>query len=280
MGVLISLLVLGAIISAVLLLNNDDGGTSYNEGNSYKWNDWSPWQPCPVTCGSAKQNRTRTCNMVKGECQGPHSETRDCSASVRCPVWDDWSDWQPCPVTCGSGVGVQLRTRSCNTTEVACQGPNRETQNCTASPSLPCPTAPVCFEPYTTLSESYRRESVRGRKPYNCDPDKLDFTSWYRFNLTTGENGILDHCPRRDTCGTRFPVWMNDSHPEQFGAIKLVTMYGSSKGASSDNCFWKSGSARVTKCNVTGDIFYLYQLWRPTIRNCGASYCTRTYDIP
>ncbi len=187
--------------------------------------------------------------------------------------WNDWSPWQPCPVTCGSGV--QHRTRSCNTTEVGCEGLDRETQNCMASPSLPCPPDPVCFQNYTTLSESYRRESVP-RSPYNCE--RIDETSWYRFQLVSGENGVINHCPRWYTCGTEHPVWMDDTHPEEFGEIKQVTMYGSTKGAGSGTCFTWSGSALVTKCLVDGDIFYLYQLWDPG--KCAWSYCTSTYDIP
>ncbi len=60
--------------------------------------------------------------------------------------------WQPCSVSCGHGTGVQQRTRSCNTTEGECQGSDKDTQNCTAF--TPC-AASVCFQQYTTLSESY-----------------------------------------------------------------------------------------------------------------------------
>ncbi len=208
------------------------------------------------------------------------------------PVWNQWSPWQPCPVTCGSAE--QHRTRTCNTVEGECQGPNRDTQSCFAPPSSQCPSAVVCYQPYTTLSESYRRESVRTGG--NCEIE-IDGTSWYRFNLTTGEygawyrfqlatgeNGVLDHCPWAYTCGALFPIWMNSTHPEEFGTIKQVTMAASTDtddGSYDGSCFYKSGSARVTKCNVDGDIFYLYQLWRPTdYYGCSLSYCTRKYDIP
>ncbi len=154
---------------------------------------------CSVSCGSGGvQHRTRLCNTTEVECKGPDRESQICSASVR---WNGWNPWGACSVSCGSG-GVQHRTRSCNTTEVECKGPDRETQNCSAS--IPCPPAPVCFEQYTTLSEWYRKDSRRSG--YNCDRDKVDGSSWYRFQLETGENGVLEHCPGDLTCGTLFQI--------------------------------------------------------------------------
>ena len=139
-------------------------------------------------------------------------------------------------------------------------------------------SASVCYEPYTTFTDSYRRESVSSSG--KCDMYEVDGTSWYRFQLETGENGILDHCPLIWTCGSSWPMWMNDTHPEDYGEIKQVTVGASSKGHPwyGDTCFAESGTVMVTKCGVDGDIFYLYQLWRPD--RCALAYCTRTYDIP
>ncbi len=55
--------------------------------------------------------------------------------------------------------------------------------------------------------------------------------------------------------------YVNDTHPEQYGTIKQVTMAASTKGSSyySDNCLEWSGSAQVTNCDVNEDIFYLYK---------------------
>ncbi len=112
----------------------------------------------------------------------------------------------------------------------------------------------------------------------NCDRDLVDGTSWYRFQLASGENGVLDHCPKHMTCGTYLPIWMDATHPEEYGTIKQVTM-GASADTGDGECFYDSGPARVTKCAVDGDIFYLYKLWRPDLWGC-FSYCTRTYEIP
>ena len=99
----------------------------------------------------------------------------------------------------------------------------------------------------------------------------MDGVSWYRFDLETGENGVMDECRDRETCGTYTPIWINASHPTEFGIIKDVTMAGSWSG----NCFRFTGSASVTKCSVDRKVFYLYKLWKPT--GCFYSYCTKTY---
>ena len=120
-------------------------------------------------------------------------------------------------------------------------------------------TGRLYCEPYTTFNESYRRE-VReciGDQD-NCDQEKVDGTSWYRFNLWTGENSVLDHCPKWFTCGTFRPILMNNTHLEQYGEIKHVTMYASTKGElcySDGSFYFESGSALVTKCSVDGNIF-------------------------
>ncbi len=142
----------------------------------------------------------------------------------------------------------------------------------------------VCNTNYSILSESYRRESIPGSwkdNIYNCDQDKIDGSSWYRFNLSSGENGVIDSCPKWQTCGTTQPIWMNNTHPTEYGVIKTVTMGSSSRGigfwhAHDSNCFYFNGSAQVTKCNINGDVFYLYKLWQPP---CYLSYCTRKYDL-
>ncbi len=186
----------------------------------------------------------------------------------------DWSSWDTCSA-CGT-QGTQHRIRLCTASErhntsFCPHGWLRQTQNCTDSNSERCPSASVCYDHYLTLTESYRRESVGGGG--NCDRDKIDGTSWYRFRLETGENGVLDHCPEHFKCGTELTIWMNGSHPTESGVIKHVTM-GASLGG---NCFYSSGFALVTKCNVDGDVFYLYKLWR--LSRCDSSYCSGLYSI-
>ncbi len=131
--------------------------------------------------------------------------------------------------------------------------------------------APACYAPYVTLYDSYRRESVGNTG--NCDKDKVDGTSWYRFHLATGENSLLDRCPKRDTCGTLYSLWMKGTHPTKYGVVLSITVYL----PNSSKCDSNRAFAQVTKCNIKGDVFYLYRLWKPT--SCNYSYCTKVYDL-
>ncbi len=178
-----------------------------------------------------------------------------------------WTPWTSCSVSCISGI--QQRIRLCTPSEKQNTSfcPNgwiEQTQNCVGSSCK-------CYEPYITLSENYRRESVP--HDYTCDKNKIDGVSWYRFNLSTGENAVTEHCPEQKTCGTFGPIWLNGSHPTEYGLIQQVTMAASFDGS----CFYIAGSARVTKCMVNGDVFFLYKLWKPT--GCYRSYCTDKYQL-
>ncbi len=180
--------------------------------------------------------------------------------------WSEWGSWSNC-LNC-----QEERVRSCIVPEehhdiLDCIGPDRETRNCLTL-TIGCP-ASVCYGPYETFTDSYRRENVT--YGMNCDYSK-DGRSWYRFQLSTGENGVIDHCPKMNTCGTHIPIWMNDSHPKQYGEVKEVML-----GAHWGKCFQKSGSASVTKCVKDGEPFYLYQLWKSTL--CASSYCTQKYKL-
>ncbi len=145
------------------------------------------------------------------------SQWGSCSNSTQCPSsgWSKWGSWGTC--TC-RGVTIvqqhaclhtckQERVRSCTAPEQHhdkyCPGQDRETQRCL----ILTKGCPVCYLPYTTFNESYRRESVGYQG--NCDRDRVDGTSWYRFELSTGENTVLQTCPTLDTCGTNRPIWMD-----------------------------------------------------------------------
>ncbi|CAE7263303.1 SSPO [Symbiodinium pilosum] len=81
-----------------------------------KMSDWTQWTSCPVTCGSASVQRTRTVAEQSGNggsCPGQDHvfEKKYCSVDP-CPVdctWDDWDDWHACSSTCGSGQTLRIR---------------------------------------------------------------------------------------------------------------------------------------------------------------------------
>lgn len=52
----------------------------------------------------------------------------DNSANIQ-GIWGPWSDWSRCPALCGQ-VGVQLRSRSCQSHSTTCIGPKLEGKEC------------------------------------------------------------------------------------------------------------------------------------------------------
>ncbi len=127
----------------------------------------------------------------------------------------------------------------------------------------------VCYGGYRTLTEDYRRVGETGE---NCDNTVIEDGLWYRFELATGENGLLDTCPQTNSCGTSAAIWVNTEHPHVIGERMQSYVQASYSG----NCD-HSGShvIEITKCYVEGERFYLYRLWQP---GCDYAYCVRRYD--
>ena len=44
-------------------------------------------------------------------------------------IWGPWSVWNACPAMCGK-VGVQVRSRSCQSQTLSCSGPKVEGRSC------------------------------------------------------------------------------------------------------------------------------------------------------
>ncbi len=129
----------------------------------------------------------------------------------------------------------------------------------------------VCYGGYITLSDDYRRVGETGT---NCDRDVIEDGRWYRFDVSTGENGLLDRCPAGESCGTHAAFWMTTAHPKVIGQRMQSFVVASYLG----ECDWSSyhEEIEVTKCYVGGERFYLYKLWKPT--GCSLAYCVRRYD--
>ncbi|XP_061740312.1 properdin-like [Nerophis ophidion] len=92
------------------------------------WGSWSPWSPCPVTCGVGRQLSLRKCDSPPPQhggtsCPGDHRRTRACLTNVHCPVdgvWSEWSPWQRCKypfrerdIRCKKIAGSQSREHRC-----------------------------------------------------------------------------------------------------------------------------------------------------------------------
>eukprot|EP00933_Yihiella_yeosuensis_P057696 TRINITY_DN5769_c1_g2_i1.p1 TRINITY_DN5769_c1_g2~~TRINITY_DN5769_c1_g2_i1.p1 ORF type:complete len:1326 (+),score=179.83 TRINITY_DN5769_c1_g2_i1:153-4130(+) len=109
-----------------------------------KWDEWSSWRPCSVTCGEGVNVRTRHRAHYEAYgghlCYGSQNDTKACHGNP-CPVdckLTDWGDWGACSASCGNATHV--RTRSVTTSAKfggkAC-GSLSETGKCTTTP--PCP---------------------------------------------------------------------------------------------------------------------------------------------
>ncbi|CAJ1370240.1 unnamed protein product [Effrenium voratum] len=81
--------------------------------------DWQPWEPCDVTCGTGATRRARkalTLPAFGGEKCGSVSENKTCDNGV-CPVHcqlSDWTQWAECSISCTSdgtpGTTKRFRT--------------------------------------------------------------------------------------------------------------------------------------------------------------------------
>ncbi len=72
----------------------------------------------------------------------------------------------------------------------------------------------VCYGGYVTLSEEYRRVGETGTY---CDDTIIFNNIWYRFDLATGENGLLDICPHSNSCGSQIGMYVMTDHPRVIG---------------------------------------------------------------
>ncbi|XP_008328615.1 properdin [Cynoglossus semilaevis] len=93
------------------------------------WTPWSPFTPCPVTCGVGAQHSHRSCTNPAPQhggkaCDGEAHQRRTCSTAVHCPVhgsWSEWTSWTDCiyrfgvnkPINCKKMQGKQNREREC-----------------------------------------------------------------------------------------------------------------------------------------------------------------------
>lgn len=128
---------------------------------------------------------------------------------------------------------------------------------------------PECYGGYTTLTDDFRRVGETG-----SNQSVIIDGRWYRFDVATGENGLLDSCPATNSCGTDASIWITTAHPNVIGQLMQSSVVTSFNG-DCDRSNW-GGEIQITKCYVGGEKFYLYKLWKPI--GCNYAYCVRRYD--
>uniref|UniRef100_UPI00193A61B8 uncharacterized protein LOC120335429 n=1 Tax=Styela clava TaxID=7725 RepID=UPI00193A61B8 len=102
-----------------------------------KWDNWTSWGSCSVSCGRGLRSRFRACDGGDAGTLGCRGDTEQIESCVTgfCSYYDEWSVWRACSQTCGGGV--RERTRNCIGTGLTrCVGPNVDRQNCNSNP---CP---------------------------------------------------------------------------------------------------------------------------------------------
>ena len=104
---------------------------------------------------------------------------------------------------------------------------------------------------YTVLSEADR---AQGHISSNYRSDYIDLVpGWYRFQGAAGDR-MVDRCVPMDHCGTKYPGWLNGTHPTvaEGAVIRRVCFH-----ISNNCCYWFQ-NIRVKNCGA----YFVYALPR------------------
>ena len=104
---------------------------------------------------------------------------------------------------------------------------------------------------YTVLSEADRAQG-NAQPPHNRNDSSL-LTGWYRFQGAGGDR-MPDKCVLVYRCGTKYPGWLNGTHPTVTeGAVTRRVCYNHYS-----DCCVESDIIKVKNCSS----YYVYQLPR------------------
>mmetsp|Transcript_102359 Transcript_102359/g.181744 ORF Transcript_102359/g.181744 Transcript_102359/m.181744 type:complete len:1274 (+) Transcript_102359:97-3918(+) len=119
------------------------------------WDDWSPWPPCPVTCGGATRSSSRAKVQeaaAGGEACVNQSTRQEKCGDGPCPfdcLLIDWNDWGTCSTSCGQGTAIRTRVKMDERNGgKTCDEPLSELKVCTNEDNALCP--------YTTSTTTLR----------------------------------------------------------------------------------------------------------------------------
>ncbi|XP_033114379.1 SCO-spondin-like [Anneissia japonica] len=255
----------------------------------------------PSYCGGQcveNNTSTRPCESVcfnggipttAGSCQCPTPYTGACCEtciSVNC-TWGPWGDWSFCQPKCGS-TRQRQRIRIIEEQPVCggtCAGSPTEIEDCDSlcynkgTPMngyclCPFPFSPIsCCKStngdpciyHSLLNNPWR--SVGNLEIFNSSCDtRLNSDTWYRFK-SAGGNQMNEKCTTVNTCGVKFPMWLNGKHPTTPGQnVERYACVSASKDGVTKCCEHKT-IVTIRKCSD----FFVYQLL--ATRTCEEGYC-------
>ena len=134
--------------------------------------------------------------------------------------------------------------------------------------SLSNSSAKHCFGvPYKIISDSRRSTGyvIKNKQNRLCDQELLEDNTWYRF-LSEAGGEIPTAKPKRESCGTYIPIWMNGSHPRVEHNIVARKACANEPFVFPIGCGY-SYNIHVRNCSG----YYIYKLKKPS--GCFRAYC-------
>ena len=106
---------------------------------------------------------------------------------------------------------------------------------------------------YTVLSEADRAQEHIVINASSYKTDYIDLVpGWYRFQGAAGDR-MADNCVPMDHCGTKYPGWLNGTHPTVAEGVVIRRVC-----FSEDQCCFRYQNIRVKNCGA----YFVYALPR------------------
>nr|XP_055031636.1 uncharacterized protein LOC129420655 [Misgurnus anguillicaudatus] len=129
--------------------------------------------------------------------------------------------------------------------------------------SFSTPSVDPC-DSYTSLDHSWRATNYPVYNyNFKCDYN-VKWNGWYRLFLDGQSTQMSESCVGQEMCGTYYPMWLKDPHPQlEDGVVTRHVCVSSWNGC----CGWESHPIQVKACPGN---YYVYEFVKPMV--C-AAYC-------
>ena len=198
------------------------------------------------------------CDIMDETCTGCFSGPPSCSNNN--------------PTTSATTSGQPSTSPATTTHTTPTTPPTTTTLPTTTSPSSVC--SGYNYKELSEVDRNINFNDGEGGVNY-CDQEQTDGVDgvesspdwagegWYRFVGEAGNRMPSMELPPMNSCGTHWPGWMRDTHPEQVGVEKEVRI-----------CFYNVGNGcneEVLGLVVNCGGFFIYKL--PETPSCSSRYC-------